>query len=211
MKRFIQILIPTAIVVAIFLWIVQRFLSPQLATLVISPFLSPEDLGWHSRTQVTVDATPFIDEICKTPYKELDGEHKKFIMTVKDKEYLCTFHIDNTFWSGGSWGNDLQMFRGIVTNSVTDEKDIARKIVVEIQPHVAPGANDDAKASDDEKQTYYYAAVPSGDWYVLIPFDEYENQETALEAYQKEQKKAAKKAKERQEEKEKDDNIPRAN
>lgn len=209
MKRFLQILIPTALVVVAFLWLVQRFFSPQLATLVISPFLSPEDLGWHAQAKVETDVAPFLDEVCKVPYAELDGKHRKFILTVKEKEYLCTFHIDDTFWSGGSWGNDLKMFEGIVTNRVTNQKDVARKIVIEIEPHVSPDADEESK--DVEKQEFYYAAVPSEEWYVLIPFDEYEKQELALEEYQKEQANAAEKAKKRQKEKEKDDSIPRAN
>ena len=209
--RILKKLIPTLLVVAVCLWLVERFISPSMAALLVSPFVSPEMLGWRTPVAETVDTSPFLDEICKTPYKELTSKNKQFILTVDGKEFLCTYALDDGIWSGYSWGNDLSVSGGIIENKATKENDIARKITVTIEPHIVPGSESKDSDRSKEQVEYTFAAVPSNDWYVLLPFDEYEKQELALEAYQKEQKDAADKAEKRQKEKENDDRIPRAN
>lgn len=150
---------------------------------------------------------PVLEEIVKTPYTELNGDKQKFIINVNGKELLCTFHRDTSWLTGFHATTDfcLHMTAGIIKNFATDEPDIARKIIVKIEPHHI----DDSQKEDFHSFEKEFAAVPNGQWYDLVPFNDYEEHEFAHQKAQREEIMNKHKQEREQKKKEEDSQIRR--
>lgn len=151
---------------------------------------------------------PVLEEVINTPYTELTGDEKKFIITVNGIELLVTYYLDDNWFTGYKigWRYSLHITAGEISNDATDEHDIARKIKVKIEPH-----NPQTEEADFHSFTKDYAAVPSQTWYNLVPYDDYVAEELPK---QREQYKEAEKrweAEKQQRKQEEDAKIRRAN
>lgn len=198
MRTTVTKIITSTVIVASCLFIVYHFINPKVATLIVSPFINVDEF-----TESKIDMNPVLNEIIKTPYNGFEKPNK-FIITIDGSEYLCKYYQDSEALLMFN-GTDLNMSRGIINNPVTGQKDVARKIHVNIYER----HND--KTEENPLIRKEYALVPNEEWYTIVPFTDYETSELALEAQQKEDKdKKAKEIKEQQE-KDADKQIHRVN
>lgn len=198
MRTIVTKIITSTIIVASCLFIVYHFINPKVATLIVSPFINVDEF-----TESKVDMNPVLNEIIKTPYNGFEKPNK-FIITIDGSEYLCKYYQDSEDLLMFN-GTDLNMSRGIINNPVTGQKDVARKIHVNIYER----HND--KTEENPLIRKEYALVPNEEWYTIVPFTDYEKSELALEAQQKEDKDKKVKEIKEQQEKDADKQIHRVN
>ena len=126
---------------------------------------------------------PSLQKIVSVPYNELSERKKQFIVTIDGVEVLCTYNLDTSWFTGyenGRTGHSLLMAGGKIISQIT-RKDIGKKINIIVEPH-----NPKTKDEDFHSFEKSYAAVPNGEWYTLVPFEEFAEQTKKKEKEQQE-------------------------
>ena len=176
------IIITTGLSIGLLGWVIIAFFGVTALHSLLSPIVGiyywivePPEEFQNKYIQ------PSLEEIVKTPYNELPTRESKFIVTVDGVEALCTYNIDDTWFTGssnGRTGHALRMGRGIILSQFTKEE-IGKKINVTFEPHNPKNDEEDFRSFEKS-----YAAVPNDTWYNLVPFDEFAEQTIKKEAEQ---------------------------
>lgn len=168
-----MIIIVETVGIGILGWIIISFLGVTALHSIFAPILG--FFYWivePSEEFQNKFIEPSLQKIVSVPYNEL-SYRKKFIVTLDGVEALCTHHLDTSWFTGyevGRPGHSLSMRCGEIHSHITG-KEIGKKINVIFEPH-------NPKTDDEDFHSFEksYAAVPNGEWYILVPFDEFAEQ-----------------------------------